>query len=206
MPVGHFVGRPSRTRRAGALAAAVLAATLALTGCTTVDKASTAAFVNGTAISDATVAQVATQFNTNLATTADQKIQESQALGVLILSPFVLNQVKASGSWTPDARYNAAVQKIPDATQATKDFIATSIILAQGGPLTETDVTAILDQLKKAEVVLDPRFGTWDPTNGGFLESQDNWIKPTAAPGDGATTPAPTQEPAPSPTGTTTGQ
>ena len=85
-------------------------------------------------------------------------------------------------------------------------FIATSIILAQGGPLTETDVTAILDQLKKADVVLDPRFGTWDPTNGGFLTSQDNWIKPTAAPGDGATTPAPTQEPAPSPTGTSTGQ
>ena len=54
--------------------------------------------------------------------------------------------------------------------------------------------------------MLDPRFGTWDPTNGGFLESQDNWIKPTAAPGDGATTPAPTQEQAPSPTGTTTGQ
>ena len=130
----------------------MLAAILALTGCNDLDKASTAAFVNGTAISDATVAQVATQFNTSLATTADQKIKESQALGVLILAPFVLNQVKASGSWTPDARYNAALQKIPDATQATKDFIATSIILAQGGPLTETDVTAILDQLKKADV------------------------------------------------------
>jgi hypothetical protein len=207
MPVGHFVGRASRTRRAGALAAAVLAVTLALTGCTTLDKASTAAFVNGTAISDATVAQVATQFNTNLATTADQKIQESQALGVLILSPFVLNQVKASGSWTPDARYNAAVQKIPDATQATKDFIATSIILAQGGPLTETDVTAILDELKKADVQLDPRFGTWDPNTGGFLQPDNNWIKPTAAP-TGASTSAPTSqptEPAPSPTGTSTG-
>jgi len=206
MPVGHSVGRRGQVRRTGVLAAAVLAAILALTGCTTFDKASTAAFVNGTAISDATVAQVTNQFNTGLATTADQKIKENQALGVLILAPFVLSQVKASGSWTPDARYNAALQKIPDATQATKDFIATSIILAQGGPLTETDVTAILDQLKKADVVLDPRFGTWDPTNGGFLESQDNWIKPTAAPGDGATTPAPTQEPAPSPTGTTTGQ
>jgi hypothetical protein len=206
MPVGHSVGRPWQVRRTGVLAAAVLAAILALTGCTTFDKASTAAFVNGSAISDATVATVTTQFNTGLATTAEQKIKESQALGVLILAPFVLNQVKASGSWTPDARYNAALQKIPDATQATKDFIATSIVLAQGGPLTETDVTAILDQLKKAEVVLDPRFGTWDPTNGGFLATEDNWIKPTAAPGDGAATPAPTQEPAPSPTGTSTGQ
>lgn len=205
MPVGPSVRRRMRSRRAGGLAAAVLAAILALTGCTTFDKVSTAAFVNGTAISDATVADVTRQFNTNLATTADQKIQESQALGVLILSPFVLSQVKSSGSWAPDARYNAALQKVPDATQATKDFVATSIILAQGGPLTQTDVTAILAQLKKADVVLDPRFGTWDPATGGFLPSQDNWLKPTATPG-GGTTPAPTEEPAPSPTGASTGQ
>jgi len=194
MPGGHFVLR--RGRRAGALAAAVLAATLALTGCATFDKTSTAAFVNGTAISDATVAQVTNQFNDNLASTPDQKLQEAQALQVLILAPFVLNQVKASGSWTPDARYNTALQKIPDASQATKDFLATSIILQQGGPLTDGDVTAILDQLKKADVVLDPRFGTWDPKTGAFLAAENNWIKPTAAP---------TPEPAPSPTETSTG-
>ena len=203
MRVGHFVLR--RRRRAGALA--VLAATLALTGCTTFGKASTAAFVNGTAISDATVAEVTNQFNTNLASTADQKLQEAQTLGVLILAPFVLNQVKASGSWTPDARFNTALQKIPNASQATKDFLATSIILQQGGPLTEQDVNAILDQLKKADVVLDPRFGTWDPSTGGFLAPQDDWIKPTAAPTEGGgVTPTPTQEPAPTPTDTTTGQ
>lgn len=203
MPVGHFV--PRRGRRAVALASAVLAAALALTGCTTLEKASTAAFVNGTAITDATVAQVTDQFNTNLATSADQKIKEAQALQVLILAPFVLSQVKSSGSWTPDARYNAALQKIPDATQATKDFLATSIVLQQGGPLTDNDVTAILDQLKKADVVIDPRFGTWDPNTGGLLAADNNWIKPTAAPGQqGGSTP--TREPAPSPTGSPTGQ
>src|SRR4029079_2372200 len=152
MPVGHPVGRRGQVRRTGVLAAAVLAAILALTGCTAFDKASTAAFVNGTAISDATVAQVTHQFNTGLATTADQKIKENQALGVLILAPFVLSQVKASGSWTPDARYNAALQKIPDATQATKDFIATSIILAQRRPLTDTAHTAIIEQTENSHV------------------------------------------------------
>ena len=207
MPVGHAVGRRMRGRRTGALAAVVLAVTLAVTGCTTFQKASTAAFVNGTAISDSTVAQVTTQFNDILATNDQQKVTESQVLGVLILAPFVLGQVKSSGSWTPDARYNTALQKIPDASQATKDFLATSVVLQQGGPLTENDVTAILDQLQKAEVVLDPRFGTWDPNTGGFLTPENNWIKPTAAPGDG-TTPgsSPTQNPTQSPTGTATGQ
>jgi len=254
MPVGHPVERGRRSRRTGALAAAILAATLALTGCTTLAKASTAAYVNGTAISDATVAQVSSEFTNGLilfgpnrgewdgttryvtgdvvtyqgqtyganqgdsGTTVNvghaptdtawwsTPVKEADVLGVLILSPFVLNQVRSSGSWTPDARYNSTIQKIPNASQATKDFVATSIVLAQGGPLTEADVTAILDQLKKADVQLDPRFGTWDPTTGGFLATDDNWIKPTAAPRDGATTPAPTQEPAPSPTGASTGQ
>ena len=205
MPVGHAVGRRARGRRIGVLAAAVLAVTLAVTGCTTFQKASTAAFVNGTAISDSTVAQVTSQFNDNLATSDQQKVTESQVLGVLILSPFVLGQVKKSGSWTPDARYNTALQKIPDASPATKDFLATSVVLQQGGPLTENDVTAILDQLQKADVVLDPRFGTWDPNTGGFLAPDNNWIKPTAAPDSGATT-GPSPAPTETPTGTATGQ
>ena len=208
MPVGHAVGRRMRGRRIGVLAAAVLAVTLAVTGCTTFQKASTAAFVNGAAISDSTVAQVVSQFNDNLATSDQQKVTESQVLGVLILAPFVLGQVKSSGSWAPDARYNTALQKIPDATQATKDFLATSVVLQQGGPLTENDVTAILDQLQKADVVLDPRFGTWDPNTGGFLTQDNNWIKPTAAPGSGATpgsTESPTEAPTPAPTQTSTG-
>jgi hypothetical protein len=198
-----------RVRRGAVLVAALVATALALTACSTYDKVRTAAFVNGTAISDATVAQVTNQFNNNLATSPDQRIQESQALGVLILAPFVLNQVKASGSWTPDMRYNTALQKIPDATPATKDFLATSIILQQGGPLTDKDVAAILDQLKKADVVLDPRYGSWDPATGGFLQPDNNWIKPTASPAQGGAPNqggTPTEEPAPSPTATPTGQ
>jgi hypothetical protein len=214
MPVGHAVGRRLRGHRIGVLAA-VLALTLAVTGCTTFQKASTAAFVNGAAISDSTVTQVVSQFNDNLATSDQQKVTEAQVLGVLILAPFVLGQVKSSGSWTPDARYNTALQKIPDATQATKDFLATSVVLQQGGPLTENDVTAILNQLKKADVVLDPRFGTWDPSTGGFLTADNNWIKSTPTPAGGATpgsSPAPTDSPTggptetSSPTGAATGQ
>src|SRR4029079_17428463 len=66
MPVGHPVGRRGQVRRTGVLAAAVLAAILALTGCTTFAKASTAAYVNGTAISEATGAQVSSEFTNGL--------------------------------------------------------------------------------------------------------------------------------------------
>lgn len=200
MPVRpHARTRTPHRRRLVGAAVALLALALALTGCTTLEKTRTAAFVNGQAISDATVAETARQFNDNLATDGQNKVQESQVLGLLILSPFVLNQVRSSGSWAPDARYNAAVAKIPDATQATKDFIATSIVVGQGGPLTDKDVTAILGEMKKANVVLDPRYGTWDPSSGAFNAPSENWIKPV--PTASATQTAPATAPTDAPTG-----
>lgn len=205
MPVRPSVGTRTGTRRrlvGGAVA--LLALVLALAGCTTFEKTRTAAFVNGQAISDATVAQTTQQFNDNLVKEGQQRVQESQVLQTLILAPFVLNQVKASGSWTPDARYNAAVAQVPDATQATKDFIATSIVASQGGPLTDQDVNAILDSMKKANVVLDPRYGTWDPSTGAINTADDNWIKPTSTPSAPATQ-APSESPTDGSTGSPTG-
>jgi len=167
------------SRRFGVLVAALVAVAVALTGCTTFQKARTAAFVNGQAISDTEVAQVTKQYNDTLSTTAQDRLQEPQTLGLLILAPFVLNQAKASGSWVPDERYNAALAKVPDASQGTKNLVGVSIAL-QPGILKDEDVAAIVDALKKANVQLDPRYGTFDPSTGGFVAPANNWIRPTA--------------------------
>ena len=141
------------------------------------------------------------QYNDTLSTSAQDRLQEPQTLGLLILAPFVLNQAKASGSWVPDERYNAALAKVPDALPGTKDLIGVSIAL-QPGILTDADVTAIVDGLKKANVQLDPRYGTFDPSTGGFLAPDNNWIRPTATPAPGG---APTATPAPTATAPATG-
>ena len=165
--------------RVGVIAAVLLAVAVALTGCTAVAKARSAAFVNGQAISDAEVAQVTKQYNETLSTSAQDRLQEPQTLGLLILAPFVINQAKASGSWVPDQRYNAALAKVPSASDGTKNLIAVSIAL-QPGILNDQDITAIVDALKKANVQLDPRYGTFDPSTGGFHAPVDNWIRSTA--------------------------
>jgi hypothetical protein len=164
---------PTVTRRVGRLSVAAGLLALALTGCTTFQKGSTAAFVDGQPISRSEVAQVTQQYNDNLSTSAQDRLQEPQTLGLLILAPFVLDQAKASGSWVPDERYNAALAKVPNASPGTKDLIGVSIAL-QPGVLSDKDVTAIVAALKKADVQLDPRYGTFDPSTGGFLPPNNN--------------------------------
>jgi hypothetical protein len=199
---------PTVTRRVGRLSVAAGLLALALTGCTTFQKGSTAAFVDGQPISTSEVAQVTQQYNDNLSTSAQDRLQEPQTLGLLILAPFVLDQAKASGSWVPDERYNAALAKVPDASQGTKDLVGVSIAL-QPGVLSDADVTAIVAALKKADVQLDPRYGTFDPSTGGFLPPNNNWIRPTPTPPQapaGSETQGPTEEPtAPATAPATTG-
>jgi hypothetical protein len=166
-------------RRFGAIAAALLALAVVLTGCSTLEKTRAAAFVNGQAITQDEVAQVTQQYNDTLSTSAQDRLTEPQTLGLLILAPFVLSQAKASGSWVPDARYNAALAKIPDASEGTQKLIAVSIAL-QPGVLSDKDVAAIVDALKKANIQLDPRYGTFDPSTGGFVAPNNNWLRPTA--------------------------
>jgi hypothetical protein len=190
------------TRRVGRLSVAAGLLALALTGCTTFEKGSTAAFVDGRPISTSEVAQVTQQYNDNLSTSAQDRLQEPQTLGLLILAPFVLDQAKASGSWVPDERYNAALAKVPDPSQGTKDLVGVSIAL-QPGVLSDKDVAAIVAALKKANVELDPRYGTFDPSTGGFLPPNNNWIRPSPTASQapaGAETQGPTEEPtAPAP-------
>ncbi len=202
---------PTVTRRVARLSVASVLLAVALAGCSTFQKGSTAAFVDGQPISKSEVAQVTQQYNDSLSTSAQDRLQEPQTLGLLILAPFVLNQAKASGSWVPDERYNAALAKVPDPSQGTKNLVGVSIAL-QPGVLTDADVTAVVAALKKANVQLDPRYGTFDPSTGGFLPPENNWIRPTAtatqaATGSGAGAPAPTEAPSaatPGATGTAT--
>lgn len=169
------------TRRRGLVLPAVLFAVLALllSGCSVIEKQHAAAIVGGQVISNADVATAQEEFNTHLATNDQQKMSESQVLSLLVIGPFVLEQAQKSGSWKPDDRYNSLLAKIPNASEPTKEIIATSLATQS---LSQTDVDAILAALKTANVQLDPRFGTFDPKTGGSTVTDNNWIKPSATP------------------------
>jgi hypothetical protein len=187
-------------RRFGALVALLVAAALVLGACSTLDRGRTAAFVDGRSITESEVAAVTRQYNDTLSTSSQDRLQEPQTLGLLILAPFVLKQAAASGSWVPDERYNAALARVPDPLEGTRQIIGASIAL-QPGVLKDTDVTAIINALKKANVQLDPRYGTFDPNTGGFLAADQNWLRPTATSSAAPTGAPPDTEP---PTGGST--
>lgn len=174
-------------RRGIAVPALLLVAMLGLVlgGCTALTKAQSAAIVNGQPITNEDVATAAHEFNTYIVTDPSQAVTEARVLSYLILAPFVLAEAERTGAWKPDESYNNTIAKIPQASQPTKDLIATSLA-AQA--LSQDGVTAVLDQLKKADVQLDPRYGTFDPSTGGSLAEAPNWIKTT--PTSAATTAA----------------
>lgn len=157
--------------------AALVAAFLALGGCSVIEKAHSAAIVDGRPITDAEVAQATKEYNTHVAKSPQQRIPEARALTYLMLSSFVLDQVQKSGSWKPDDRYNGIIASIPNASPSTVALIKTA---QAASALTQQDITAIVDRLKAARIELDPRYGTFDPTSGGSVPTVENWIKPPA--------------------------
>lgn len=189
--------------RPGILLAALLVLSVSLAGCSTLEKAQSAAIVNGTSISDAVPAQVSAEWNAKVVPLLSlPQMGTAEVLQWLVLAPFVLNQAKASGSWVPDALYNAVLAKVPDASQGTKDLLATTLAL-RGGTLSQQDIQTIIEELKKADIQLDPRYGTFDPNNGLVVAPDNNWLRPAAtatvaAPGSSA---PPTSSPSDVPTG-----
>jgi hypothetical protein len=186
--------RPSMTRRALALPAAVMvAASLALGGCDVLQRPGAVAIVNGKAISAQEVAETTRQYNAHLVTEPTQKLTEARAAGTLVLAEFVVAHVESTGSWKPDARYNSDLVKIPDATQNTRNLLK-FVSITSANTLTQQDVDAILATMKKAKIEMDPRYGTFDAEQGGFVDTKNNWIVPPPTPtGPGGAPPQPGQ-------------
>ena len=69
------------------------------------------------------------------------------------------------------------------ADPALTDYVPCEAVLKARlgvGALTQEDRQDVVAQLAKADIRLDPRFGTINPQTGGLEKQQPNWIKPTA--------------------------
>jgi hypothetical protein len=165
---------------AGAVAVALLG------GCGFGTRQQAAAVVNGQVI---TQDDVETTYNQLQAAKYD--FTENVVLTALIAAPLLETAVAPSGGWKPDATYAQVMTTIPDATEATKDFVA-AVALIQAQTMTPAEVQAYRAELKKADISVNPRFGEvvhneQAPIYFTVGQSTPNWIKPSSAP---ATTPA----------------
>jgi hypothetical protein len=161
----------------GSIAAAAVAAVLAVSGCATAD---TAAIVNGQRITEQEVQEATSQITKAY---PDSTLDSANALSSLVMAGFINQVADESGKGLSDSAAKAAVGEIVDPSPATLELVKSSLASQQ---LSTIEQGKVVELARKAEVTINPRYGTFDAKQVRFDASQPNWIKAEPA------TPAPT--------------
>ncbi|HEX2705378.1 MAG TPA: hypothetical protein VHM65_06435 [Candidatus Lustribacter sp.] len=168
----------SSTRALLVGAVAALGLGLTLSACSVVDKAHAAAVVDGRVIEESAVDASVAQLRS-----VEVTVGPGVVLGMLILAKPVADQVSASGSWKPDAAYNAFLARIPDPTPATVEVVRTNSALSA---LTADDQKAVLAALRSMTVTVNPRYGSFNASTGQIAPLLPAWIRKPATPVPGS--------------------
>jgi hypothetical protein len=158
---------------------AALGAVSLLGGCGFETRQQAAAVVNGQVIHDADVRQTYDQLKA-----AKLDFAENVVVTALVAAPLLKDAVAKSGSWKPDETYASVISSIPGATDTTKQFVE-AVALIQSQRMTPADVAAYRADLKKADISVNPRYGSVVRSEEGPVyftigQQTPNWVKPSA--------------------------
>lgn len=156
-------------RRAAALVA--VGAAVALSAC---GSSNTAAVVDGRVISESDAQQAAAQINDtfhpqNGFTTRD-------AVGSLITAPLLIEAAAKSGHPQSASAARAQMPTLHNPSDATIELVQADTALQF---LTQQDKVNVVSQLKKQHITVNPRYGTFDASQGSISAQTPNWIKNT---------------------------
>ncbi|MHB8274215.1 MAG: SurA N-terminal domain-containing protein [Dermatophilaceae bacterium] len=176
-PSQHLRSTLGRTRASGlAFATAlVIGATLVLSGCGA-QEAGAAAIVNGTVISEQDVQSVPEQLN-KLAQ-GGQQLRTSDALLSLILAPYVLAEAKRAGKTVSASQARLVIAKVSDPSPSTIEFVQMQLAVRQ---LDQASKTSIVNELGKAKITINPRYGSFDAKKVAIAPISPNWFVKTDA-------------------------
>jgi len=148
---------------------------LAVSGCASAD---TAAIVNGERITEAEAQQAAEQVRR---AEPDSGIDTSGALQSLVMAGFINEVAEKHGKALSDSAARAAVPSIENPAPATLELVKASLAFNQ---MTSTEQGEAVQLASKADITINPRYGTFDAKRVAFDPSAPNWIKaePSAAP------------------------
>ena len=166
MTKGHPVKAFSVLR--GGIAAGVLAGVLAVSGCATAD---TAAVVNGQRITEQEVQEATGQITKAY---PDSSLSTSNALSSLVMARFINQVANESGKGLSDSAARAAITEIPEPSAATLELVKSSLASQQ---LSSVEQGKVVELAKKAQVTMNPRYGTFDAAQVRFDASKPNWLK-----------------------------
>lgn len=159
-----------RTLR-GPLAAAVLAAALSVSACGTAD---TAAVVNGDVISESEAQLAAQQINEAFA--PETPFTTPMAVSQLITAQSINDVAKRAGKGESDSSARTAMANVAEPSQATLDLVKANFALQK---LSDAEKQMVLEQLAKAEITVNPRYGVFDRDGAQLEAARSNWLKVT---------------------------
>lgn len=165
---------------------AVLAAGAALVtaGCGTSDSGpDRAAVVDGTVISETDLWSAMSEVNAMDPALVEQQLSPSGTLTALVQAPVVLSYLGTKGVVVSDSVATREAQRrgIRSPSDATLEIIklASAISSAQtSGTFTADDGVALSEQLSAQEIVVNPRYGTFDPQTASIALGSPEWIRP----------------------------
>jgi len=157
----------------GAVVAVAVAGVLAVSGCATSD---TAAVVNGQRISEQDLQEATSQITKAY---PDSSLNTANALYSLVMAGFINQIADDNGKGLSDSAARAAVPEVVDPSPATLELVKSSLASQQ---LTTIEQGKVVELARKADVTMNPRYGTFDAKKVRFDASQPNWIKAEPAP------------------------
>ncbi|WP_157598529.1 hypothetical protein [Phycicoccus sp. Root101] len=162
--------RPTALRQVlrGSFVALATAGVLAVSGCATAD---TAAVVDGHRITEQDAQEASRQI---LAAQPDSGITTSSAVASLIMAGFINTVADESGKGLSDSAARTAIAAIQDPAPATLELVRASLAFNQ---MTQEEQGKAVALASKADITINPRYGTFDPKKISFDPSTPNWIK-----------------------------
>ncbi len=142
-------------------------AALGLSGCGGAD---TAAVVDGDVITVQDAQTAAQQINE--AFDLQQPLTTTDAVASLVTAPFIIRAAQKAGHPQTSTAARAAMPKLSDPSQETIDLVRANNAVRT---LDQDTQNQILDDIAKADVEINPRFGSFDPQQGMVAE-KPNWI------------------------------
>jgi hypothetical protein len=181
--------KASRALR-GSLVAAVVAGVLAVSGCASADAA---AVVDGKRISEQELQQAVAQLN---AAAPGVNLDNATALTLLLRAPFTSPVADRAGKGLSDSQIVTGL-RTDKLNAAALDIVRTSEAFNSQGAsaLTQEEQVQVLHEMEKADISVNPRYGSFDARNFGVGASKPNWIASSPATGE------PTLQPTPQPGG-----
>ena len=164
------------------LAVIAAGAALVTAGCGSGSGPDRAAVVDGTVISETDLRSAMSEVNAMDPALAEQQLSPTNMLSALVQAPLILDFLGTKGVVVSDSVATREAQRrgiqIPsDSTLEILKFASAFSEAQKSGKLTETDQVALSQQLAAQQVVVNPRYGTFDPQTASIALGTPEWIR-----------------------------